>query len=799
MRHLPEPRPARYRFGARVLDIAQRELRLDGVPQPLPARVFEVLQSLIQHRDRAVGRDELVRAVFGRPDVSDAQLAQVVLRARRAIGDDGQEQRAIRTVPRFGFRWAMDVEVLDEASGEVGSAVVEPAVPAPAVVEPLAPPVVEPRLETPPLPAPAANDDRAPSSIPAPASIAQRAPRRWPWALAAVILCATAGFLAWPYVRPAQTPAIAAQSRDAIIVLPMRVDGDETAAWARLGMMDFVVDRLRRANQPVWSSEATLALLRARGTAPDPQRMRRDSPAAWIVESRARNVRQRWEVALTALDARGRALSGRAQAADLVGATRQATDRLLAAIGGRSPDNARDAPDLDERLQRAQSALLANDPDTARRLLLDAPPGQRQTPQLQYRLAQVDFADGKHADGLAKTTRLLALPDVQRDPTLRAQLEALQGRLLMRMDRYGEAERSFDRAIAAFAPTPNASELGRALIGRGTSRMAQGRFDDALADLGSARVQLVRAGDRLSVAKVDGNLGVLEMQRDHPQQAAQSFEKAERDFQALDATVELAGVRNMLVAMHLLLLQPDQALAVSDRAWTVRDRLRDPAQVADSLLSRAETLITFGRLQEADTLLRLPQSRAASPGDFHRHEYLEMEMARQRGDLIGATRIGTQALRDWPPERNGRLRAWVAWRVQEAALDAGLPLPPHRQALDADPFTRQLGEAVRHRRDGDVAGADAAYKSAIAIAEGSGVPGMIANAVIARAHWLLSQGRLDEATALVGRVAPWADRDFELALLQVALYTHLHQASQQQAALGVARRLAGERPVTTRL
>jgi hypothetical protein len=141
----------------------------------------------------------------------------------------------------------------------------------------------------------------------------------------------------------------------------------------------------------------------------------------------------------------------------------------------------------------------------------------------------------------------------------------------------------------------------------------------------------------------------------------------------------------------------------------------------------------------------------------------------------------------------------VAWRVQEAALDADLPTPPNESAADNDPLTKQLAVAVRHRREGDERGADAAYKSAIDIAEASGVPGMIANAVAARARWLLSQGRTDEATALVGRVAPWADRDFELALLQVALYTHLQQAGQQQAALAVARRLAGERPVVTRL
>lgn len=113
MSHSIDPLSVRYRFGTHELDPARRELLRDGIPQALPARTFECLHCLIEHRDRAVGRDELVRAVFGRRDASDAQLAQIVLRARRAIGDDGHGQRAIRTVPRFGFRWAADVEVIE--------------------------------------------------------------------------------------------------------------------------------------------------------------------------------------------------------------------------------------------------------------------------------------------------------------------------------------------------------------------------------------------------------------------------------------------------------------------------------------------------------------------------------------------------------------------------------------------------------------------------------------------------------------------------------------------------------------
>ena len=111
----PDTSTLRWRFGPWVLDPARRELLRGGIPQALPARAFECLHYLIEHRDRAVGRDELVRAVFGRRDVSDAQLAQIVLRARRAIGDDGQEQRAIRTVPRFGFRWTAEIETIEVA------------------------------------------------------------------------------------------------------------------------------------------------------------------------------------------------------------------------------------------------------------------------------------------------------------------------------------------------------------------------------------------------------------------------------------------------------------------------------------------------------------------------------------------------------------------------------------------------------------------------------------------------------------------------------------------------------------
>src|SRR3954469_16995719 len=83
------PQPQTYQFHEYRLDRSARELSRHGEPVTVPTRVFDCLVYLIENRERAIGRDELVAALWGRVDVSDAQLGQIVLRARRAVGDDG--------------------------------------------------------------------------------------------------------------------------------------------------------------------------------------------------------------------------------------------------------------------------------------------------------------------------------------------------------------------------------------------------------------------------------------------------------------------------------------------------------------------------------------------------------------------------------------------------------------------------------------------------------------------------------------------------------------------------------------
>jgi len=89
-----------YRFGEFRINPARRELWRGDRLVALPPLVFDCLTYLLEHHDRAVGRDELVAAVWGKTDVSDTLLGQTILRIRRELGDDAKEQRILRTIPR---------------------------------------------------------------------------------------------------------------------------------------------------------------------------------------------------------------------------------------------------------------------------------------------------------------------------------------------------------------------------------------------------------------------------------------------------------------------------------------------------------------------------------------------------------------------------------------------------------------------------------------------------------------------------------------------------------------------------
>jgi len=95
----------RYLFEDSVLDIGRRELHRDGKVVAVAPQVFDLLEYLIRNREHVVSKDDLIAAIWDGRIVSDAALTTRLNVARGAIGDSGDEQRLIKTLPRKGFRF----------------------------------------------------------------------------------------------------------------------------------------------------------------------------------------------------------------------------------------------------------------------------------------------------------------------------------------------------------------------------------------------------------------------------------------------------------------------------------------------------------------------------------------------------------------------------------------------------------------------------------------------------------------------------------------------------------------------
>ena len=98
------------RFAGFELDPATRELRSPAGPVHLEYQVFDVLLHLVRHRDRVVLKTELLDEVWGDRFVSESALTSRIKTARKALGDDGERQRFIRTVRGAGYRFVAEVD-----------------------------------------------------------------------------------------------------------------------------------------------------------------------------------------------------------------------------------------------------------------------------------------------------------------------------------------------------------------------------------------------------------------------------------------------------------------------------------------------------------------------------------------------------------------------------------------------------------------------------------------------------------------------------------------------------------------
>lgn len=773
-----------HHFGDCTLDVAARELCRAGKRVALSPPVFDCIAYLIEHRGRAVGRDELVAAVWGRAHVSDNLVGKILVKARRAVGDDGARQQMILTVPRFGFHWIAPVRVEDVGADD----------PAPD-----------------PVPSPASLPaENAAEVVPAPrpslAPVDGRSRRRWPAVLAAFALLLAALAAAWwvrrPLVSaPASTPVRSAAAR--LAVLPVRVDGTAEDAWLRLGLMDLIAHRLRAGGVAVVPSDVVVRVV---GDAPEAEAERMLGEMAGseqVVVASARRHGSGWVLSAMLKDADGRAREIEVQAPDGVAVGREAADHVLRLLGREPAFVGERNLSLAEASQRVDAALLVNDFDAARRAIASASSEDRASPELQLRLSQIDYRLGASDAARERIEHLLPSLSAESMPALRARALTGLGAIALKQNRAAIALPPLDEAILLLDRLNEPESLGHALTGRGIAHAMRADYDASTRDFARARIAFELSGDAHAAARVDINEAATATMRERPADALPLLERAARRFERLDAPTDLANTLANEVDARLALLQPAAALAASERMMVSMERLRNPAERRSFLIARARALAACGRLVEARALLAdlirgadseqeatlLGEARgllasldfdagqAATAVVLARQAIPELDGAEFAQARAEAWRVLVQALAARGDhaiaiEEADRFGAWAA------AMQRGGPAALARLArIEADPSTDDdRGEARRE-------------------ALRAGVPRDIAAVAIATVQARIAAGDLPGAADAAGELARWADGDFDCALAQVRLYHALGQHGAWAAALARARALAGERRI----
>ena len=791
--------PMEYRFERFRLLPAARELWRDGHAVSLTRPTFDCLAYLVEHRDRAVGRDELVAALWGRVDVPEARVSELVLRARRTVGDDGQAQRMIRTVPGFGYRWVIDTQAVParpRASELAGADAATPANVSDASGD-------APEAEVAP--------DAAPPPVAPPSSA-----KPW-WLPALAVIAASAAGIAWlsrgsfvepPAAAPTATvpTAPANAALDAIAVLPVSVNGPPEAGWVRLGAMDLIADRLRGGGLPVPPSESVLLAVHgsddAHDGADERARLARVLGVGQVVEGVALRSADGWKVQLETTSA---GVHHRVEATDkdVTEAARRSADLLLAALGRTPPARGEENAALDERLQQAQAALLASQLDTARAILDGLPESARDDPRVRYRRAVLDFRSGRFAPAEAALDALVADPAVRADPLLLARVRIVRGKMRFRLDRYADAEQDLDAAIDALQARDAPQDIGAALATRGAVRIGRGDLDAAATDLGQARMRLQQAGDRLGIAQVDTNVGLLEMERGRLERALPVLLDAAARFEAAGVSERAIAVRTAIVQAQSLLLQWNEALATADQEVRMRERSGDAGLDVQIDLDRAKALLGLGRFGEARAVLdAMEQRHDGRFADVARYrDAVVAELAWRQGRLEPAAAAIDRALADWPDNPSDDLRARAVLLQQRIGQARGSPVAAAAagEARGSGAAALLVAQAERAAAQDRPDEAERAYRAALAAADARGYPADVALVAGSYAPWLLGRQRLDEAEALAGRVAPWAEHDFGSAVLLLQLAHARGRREAWSEAVRRAQALAGERTLPAAL
>jgi DNA-binding winged helix-turn-helix (wHTH) protein/Tol biopolymer transport system component len=122
-----------YKFGDFQLDPSEQLLLRDSISIPLKPKVFETLVILVESGGSLVAKDEFVKRLWPDTFASDEALAQNISQLRKALGNWNGGSSMIQTVPKRGYRFTAQVQIVEPEPEMPPATALQPAAEAPAI------------------------------------------------------------------------------------------------------------------------------------------------------------------------------------------------------------------------------------------------------------------------------------------------------------------------------------------------------------------------------------------------------------------------------------------------------------------------------------------------------------------------------------------------------------------------------------------------------------------------------------------------------------------------------------------
>lgn len=606
--------PQVFRFGEFELRLASRELLREGQLITVQPKAFDLLAFLLANRDRAVDKQELQDVLWPDVIVTETALTRCVMKARRAVDDDAEQQAVIKTVHGHGYRFVAEVMDADVEQ------------PKPVSEAPSSSKQVEP----------------APPWF----------RRRLAWSAAAAIVAL--GFVLW-LLRPVPVDPNSLR----VVVLPV-VNATDNAEldWAELGLMSLLTRMMREDGGLEMVRERTLLAELEEGEVPRSdarlQEIGQQHQANFFVtaqlESSGGLLRLNYALVNADLEASRRSVVGE-KATELA---RLAGEDLITTLTGsrKTPHTSRVVSEdafVNEAYARGLSLQLEGKVAEARALFKVA---SEQDPTLfwtryEYALSTRILGELALASDLLEALREEAQQLPERQPLVAASnglglVRQLQGR-------YAEAETLYKEGLELARQVGAERMLEPIYVNLAIVTRRRGDLEGARRYLDEARAEMHRQNRPVSsavlntLAQIDVLEGNLEPAQDNYGKAIQAARRENNKRFEASALSNLANLRR-----RQGLYEP--AMVLIQQSMDLRQELGDLSGVARSALGLSAVTQDLGRLGESlahvrDTLNYSRESgdRALEGDALNRIATIQL----LRQDADAAERTLEQALAIW--------------------------------------------------------------------------------------------------------------------------------------------------------